>query len=234
MPSLVRMRTLMCVGAMALAVGLGPVRASQDAPPATLMAAQARLGGVWKFNKDLSTDTSTMGRSAQPQDPGPGSSRGGGGGGGSYGGGGGRSRGGGGGRGYGGGGADPEQMLQLKALTREVAEAPDRLTIVVSDAIVEFTDDQGVVRKFTTSGKKEKIDLGTSKVDVQSKWDAGVLTIEMSAGSAKLTETYQVTIEGHVLIETMKLQTGSGSTSAPVPKRIFDKSESRGTDRRPT
>jgi hypothetical protein len=214
---------------MSLAVGIAAAQAPQDPVPAAPIAGQARLGGIWKFNKDLSTDTSTMERSGQQPEPaGAGGRSGGGGGGGGYRGGGGGSRSGGG-RGYGGGGgagADPEQMLQFKALTREVAEAPERLTIVVSDVMVEFTDEEGVVRKFATNGKKEKIDLGTARVDSQSKWDStGVLTIEMTAGSARLTEMFQVTVEGHMLVETMKLQVEGASSSAPVPKRIFDRSE---------
>jgi len=115
-------------------------------------------------------------------------------------------------------------MLQFRALTREEAEAPDRLTIVVSPSVVEFTDDQGVVNKFTTNGKKEQIALGAMKVDATSKWDQDVLTIELAAGQAKLTEMYQVTVEGHALVETMKLQNGSGTAPGALPvKRIFDR-----------
>jgi len=186
-----------------------------QSPPAS----EARLGGIWKLNHDLSTDTSGFGRQT-PQASGQSGSSG-------------RmgSRGGGrggfrGGSGASGSSTNSEQMLQLRTLTGEVANAPDRLTIVVSAATTEFTDDQGVVRKFDTSGKKGQIDIDGTKVDVQSKWDQDVLTIELTAGHAKLTETYQVTIEGHALVETMKLQTGSdtGSQSLPV-KRIFDKVE---------
>ena len=39
-----------------------------------------------------------------------------------------------------------------------------------------------MVRKFTTDGKEETIDLGTAQVDAISKWDGSVLTVELTGG----------------------------------------------------
>jgi hypothetical protein len=90
------------------------------------------------------------------------------------------------------------------------------------------------VRKFTTNGKKETIDLGTAQVDGVSKWDNGILTVELTGGSFKLTETYQVTVQGHALVVELKSATGNknngaavGSTAVPI-KRIYDKADAGG------
>jgi len=199
---------------------------TQTPAPASAPAANqspSALGGIWKFNKDLSSDTSklqtqadntpaTSGATGRPRGGFGGYGRGGGGGGG-----GGRSQ------------TSAEQALQTRALLREMAEPPAQVTVVVEEDTTTFTDDQGAVRRFTTNGKKESIDLGTAKVDSVSKWDGGTLTVEMTGGSFKLTETYQLTVQGHALVVELKSTNsasknanGPGTTAVPI-KRIYDR-----------
>jgi len=237
-------RSMRCLGGSVLAAlaATAVVRAAQDpagpqqpqiqAPaPAPAPAANqipTALGGIWKFNKDLSSDTSKLQTQADNTPAGSGAtghSRGG------FGGGFGRGGGGGGGRSQ----ASTEQGLQTRALLREMAEPPAQVTIVVGDGTTTFTDDQGTVRKFATNGKKESIDLGTAKVDSVSKWDGGTLTVEMTGGSFKLTETYQLTVQGHALVveltstnSSSRNGTGAGTTAVPV-KRIYDRVETAGS-----
>ncbi|HKW01188.1 MAG TPA: hypothetical protein VJN96_15290, partial [Vicinamibacterales bacterium] len=125
------------------------------------------------------------------------------------------SRGGGGGGrgGYGGGagGGQPlsnEQMLEARAIMREMMDAPDVLNVVASTEAVSFTTDEGIVRKFAIDGKKENVDFGTAKVDVTTKWDNNKLSQDLELGSLKMTRTFQVTDEGHQLIVTVS--TGGG------------------------
>ena len=89
-----------------------------------------------------------------------------------------------------------------------------------------------MVRKFTTDGKKETIDLGTAQVGYAiSKWDGGVLTVELTGGSFKLTETYQLTVQGHELVVALaSVNSAKGQASntgaAAVPiKRIYDRGD---------
>jgi hypothetical protein len=192
------------------------------APTPAANQSPGALGGIWKFNKDLSSDTSKLQTQADNTPTSSGAT--------------GRSRGGfGGGYGRGGGGGggriqpNAEQGLQTRALLREMAEPPAQVTVVVDEDSTTFTDDQGAVRKFTTNGKKESIDLGTAKVDSVSKWDGGTLTVELTGGSFKLTETYQLTVQGHALVVELKSTNsasrnanGAGTTAVPV-KRIYDR-----------
>ena len=43
------------------------------------------------------------------------------------------------------------------------------------------------MRKFAIDEKKEKVDLGTAKVDVTTKWDSGKLSQDIELGSLKIT-----------------------------------------------
>jgi hypothetical protein len=223
-----------CGSSLVAAAGQDPAQPQAAPVPSSVApASPTALGGIWKFNKDLSSDTSklqTQADNAAANSEGGANRRRGGGFSGGFGG-----RGGGGGTGRGGSsGQDAEKALQTRALLRELAEAPAQLTVVVSADSTTMTDDQGVVRKFTTNGKKESIDLGTAHVDSVSKWDGGTLTVELSGGTYKLTETYQLTVQGHTLVEELKgtnsasARGGAASASAVPIKRIFDKSDAGG------
>jgi hypothetical protein len=209
-----------------------------DAAPAP------KIAGLWKLNHELSalpegqsgaaTQSGGQGSGGRTGSGRGGSGGGGGGGGrGGYGGGGrGGYGGGGGGRGgYGGGGGgggmSSEQMLDMRALAREMAEAPEALTIVATPAEVTFTDDQGVVRKYKTNAKKEKVEMSGGKVEATSKWEGSVLEQELTAGQLKVKTSYQTTVEGNQLVVTISTEgggrAGAGGNPRPPIKRIYDR-----------
>jgi hypothetical protein len=217
------MRRLILSGSIPFALGVALTAAvqatqtpAQTPAPAEPVAASispadaaARLSAQWKLNKDLS---SLPDPSAAGQPPGGRSGGGGGGGRGGYGGGrggyGSRGGGGGGRGGYGGGtgGGQPlsnEQMLEARAVMREMMDAPDLLNVVASTEAISLTTGDGIVRKFAIGDKKEQVDLGTAKIDVTTKWDNGKLTQDIELSSLKMTRTFQVTDEGHQLIVTV-------------------------------
>jgi hypothetical protein len=118
------------------------------------------------------------------------------------------------------------QIIQIRDVMRQVAHPPDAVTIVTDEKTVTFTDFDGAVRKFTTDGKKEKVDIVTAKVDSITKWDGPVLTQELSIGQLKVTRTWQLTKQGDMLVETVKTDAGGRSGSAGTPiKFIFDRAE---------
>jgi len=126
-----------------------------------------------------------------------------------------------------------EQMLDMRALAREMAEAPETLTIVSSPNDVSFTDDQGVVRKFKTNDKKEKIEMSGAKIEATSKWEGQVLQQELTAGQLKIKTNYQTTVEGNQLVVTISAEgggsrgggggAGGNGTARPPIKRIYDR-----------
>jgi hypothetical protein len=211
----------------------------------------SKIAGQWKFNKDLSADpdatTSVTGVPAAPAGAGPGGGAGpvgggfggpgggpgGGGLGGGYGGpgggvGGGGFGGGGGGAPYGGGGfggrsgLSSEQTLQLHALMREVNQPPEILNIVTSAQVVTFTTGEGVVRKFTANGKKEKVDLTSADVETITRWDQNTLTQDLKVGLVKVTRSFQTTEQGNQLVITVATENG-GRGQPAIKKYVYQK-----------
>jgi hypothetical protein len=205
-------------GSICSMLAVGVMSGSTAALAAQATDGPTKLSGVWTLNKELSTDTSQMGQQAAT--PNGGTDRGG------------RRRGGGGRRGGFGGagggrngtGANQEQMAQMRALWREITERPLQVTIVATPSAVTFTNDQGTVRKYSASGKKESIDLGTAKIDATTKWDHDALTQDMSGGPLKASWKYQVTVEGHQLVVTITTEGDQrdGRPATPIT-RIYDK-----------
>ena len=200
----------------------GAVIRGQETPASssTSTLAGSKLIGEWQFNKDHSTPAPAEAAGGESgQRGGRGGRSGGGGFGGGYG------------AGYNTGRPNEEQLLQMRALLREVNETPDRVTLVATDTTVSFTDNQGIVRKYATSGKREKIELGTAKIDVVTKWTGQELTQEFTAGALKVTERYGVSADGKQLTETITVQgaaaagggAGGNSNQTHEITRVFDR-----------
>jgi hypothetical protein len=142
---------------------------------------------------------------------------------------------GGGGRSYGGGrgegrpsGGTTDDLLKARALSRDLADVASVLTIIASPTHVTITNDRGTVRKFTTDDAVQDIDLGTAHATVKAKWDEDLLTQEWVAGKAKFTETYQVTVQGHMLIVRITPADAASLSAASGPattKYVFDRVE---------
>jgi hypothetical protein len=175
--------------------------------PAAPSSSPDSIVGAWTLNKDLSDKPPD--RSAGSQgDRGPGGSGGRGGrGGGRFGGGGGggfgRGGGGMGNRGAG-GGADQDRQRQMAAM-REVMEAPERLTITRSDAMVILTSGDGRTTRLQTDGKGVKDE--STKIERKTRWNGDKLVSEISGlGRGKITETYMSDAEQHRLTVTLVME----------------------------
>lgn len=225
------MQTTRCGGLLGIALSAvvlvsTPTHAAQqpDAKP----AASNTVAGQWRLSKPAGEPGENSSSTTKPEDEperseGRGGRRPGGFGGGGYGGG----RGGfGGGRGGDaiGGGFNSDQMAAMRAAMREAGQTPDILNIVVSGDVVSFTTDQGVVRRFTANGKKEKIELGDVKVDCVTSWNHDTLTQEMKAGGATITRTWQVVTDGQQLAITISTTGDRMRGDGPqVRKVLYDR-----------
>ncbi len=199
------------------------------APPSGVAARQqaaagsdpsTRISGPWRLNTDLSTKPPAPGDvpSTPPSDPNGGAAGrpapGGG-----YGGG----RGGMGG-GYGGGyrtrgtnraGTNAAQATEIRSLFRELTSAPAGLTIVVSGAMVETTDSDGLIRKFTVDGTKETLDMDAAQVGVTSKWRGNILDQDFEIGSQRIERTIQTSDDDSQLIVNITPIGPATTASAP-------------------
>ena len=130
-------------------------------------------------------------------------------------------RGGGGGR-----GGNADDMRKARDVMEELGQSPARLTIVSRIDSVNFTDADGMVRKFATDGKTEKVALNGSTIEVKSKWSGEVLSQEFKAGSAKFIRDIETTIDGHQLVITVTPKGNAGGASgASILRFVYDRSE---------
>lgn len=226
------MRTTRCGGLLAIALGAlaiaasAPIHAAAQADTNT--PAGNKVAGQWRLSKPTGepADSSTVPPDEPTGSEGRGGRRPGGGfGGGGYGGGRGGFGGGRGGDAIGGGSFSNDQMAAMRAAMREVSQSPNILNIVVSGDMVSFTTDQGVVRRYTADGKKEKIELGDVKVDCVTKWDQDTLTQEMKAGGVTITRTWQAVTDGQQLAITISTAGGQRRDGAgpQIRKVMYDR-----------
>jgi hypothetical protein len=185
--------------------------------------------GVWTLNKDKS-DQTPDGTEGRGRDEGRG--RGGrGGSGGGYGGGGGRGGGGFGGgygAGQGAGRGDPKDMERRREALRAIMQAPDRMTITKTDAMVIITTGDGRTTRLSPDGSKIK-DQSTG-FERRSHWDGDRLIDEITgAGRGKIVETYARDPETHQLVVTVQAEGGEnsqGPDGAAAPsgtrRRVYD------------
>lgn len=179
------------------------------------------LHGAWVLNKSESDKE----RPAPGGRQGRGGGRGGGGGGGRGGGVGGGFGGGRGGArpqggGRGGGMPDPEAMKQVQEMMDELMRPSDRLTILQEDDVIKITDADGHTRSFATSNKKERHQLQSGTVDVQTRWDGPILRQEVKVNDTKVVRTLQRDLERQQLLVTVTV--GESRRGRPPFKSVYD------------
>ena len=205
------------------------------------------IAGAWHLNDDLSPDAHRQ-QGAQDGTNGTGDAgdtgrhggygrRGGGGGGGRGGGfggggfggghGGGMGRGGGGG-GYGGGrggiAEGAEDRNRMRALTREMRQAPKTLALVVKDGKLNTTEDDGTVITLPLNDKKTKVELDGEQIEARAKWDGANIVTEWSAARVKLTRTYASSADGKVLtVRVAPEEKKGGPPPRPPMTLVYDR-----------
>jgi len=79
------------------------------------------------------------------------------------------------------------------------------------------------VLKFKTDGKKQEINYGPGAViDTKAKWDGDALSLELTAGSMKLVETYAITRDNPLLVISVQPapDKNSGGRSMMMPMKF--------------
>jgi hypothetical protein len=172
------------VAALALTAGVSarsafghvPQNTSQSQAATAVSASSPDLTGLWIFNQDASDKPPQRGQGSDTGGQGEHRPAAGGGGGGGFGGG--RGRGGGGFGGGGGGGRSPEDMERARAVMEVAMRAPQRLTIVRTEADVILTDEEGRTTRLTPDGKKNETTISGQEVEMSAKWSGSALHVE--------------------------------------------------------
>jgi hypothetical protein len=179
-------------------VGLG----AQKITPAD---AAARLSGVWKVNRDLTTSFA----SAAPRRGGA-----------SYAVAMGVQR-----RGPGGRGPtsmSPADLAGMAAM-RSLQQIAETVTIAATADSVTFTDPRGV-RTYAITGKNVKVDMQGATVLTKAKWDKATLHQEFLYGDTKVTYFWDLNDAGNQL--TLKIRTEDFSRAGSPfkeAKAVYDK-----------
>jgi hypothetical protein len=242
-PALLTVALMVCVGSGAAAAQSGSIAARQpDVAPHKI----EEFSGVWTYNADESVNAATgrpeLGpRSATQRNPGAART-----------GGAPASSGGAGptsdgrvappagiapsGTGAGGGrdsftrgssvGPTADMVQQSRDLARDLLEVPESLTIHVAKDGVSFTDDLERSRTYTTSGTKQRYQLGASRFDAAMAWDGSQLQKRIEgAYGFKMTETYLLSADGRRLFVIVRV--GDRKKDDPVVgfNRVYDRAE---------
>ncbi len=202
-----------CV-AVACALSAAPIAIHAQSRPEP---APGDVHGAWILNKSESDKERPA---ADGGRRGAGGRTGGGGRGGGFGGGAGGGRGGGAPNGGRGGMPDREAMKDMQAMLDELMRPSDRLTILQDDGVVKITDADGRTRSFATSGKKERHQLQSGTVDVETRWDGPVLRQEVKVRESKVVRTFARDTERQQLTVTVSL--ADAPRGRPPFKSIYD------------
>jgi len=105
-----------------------------------------------------------------------------------------------------------------------VLEAPARLIITDEKTSVTFTETDGRVLKYATSGKAEKHQLTNGTVETRSRWQASTLSIETKlADEMKVTRAFELDPETGSLIVTTTIDSSRGPRDMPPLKAVYDR-----------
>jgi len=120
-----------------------------------------------------------------------------------------------------------ERNIRVRALYREIAVAPETLTLTVSVATAKFVDPDGLERLVNINLKKEKLDLGTAIVDCRSRWNGTALTIDLEGGpDLKVTEIFELAPTGTQMLVTIRAgdehDPGAGIIRGQI-QRVYDR-----------
>jgi hypothetical protein len=133
-----------------------------------------------------------------------------------------RGRGGGGGNNYpspsGPGDLTPEARAELNALTQIEQLAP-ALTIKATAETASFTDQRGEQR-CAINGKTAKVNLFDAHIDVKCRWDKDALRQEFSSTSTKVTRTWGLDENGHLVVKSRVETYGQSPIEAVA---VFDR-----------
>jgi hypothetical protein len=179
-------------------------------PPTPKLTPRTNILGAWKLDPDDSDDARKKMQDARS------SSNGGGFGGRRMGGMGGGYPGGGRG-GYGGGQSDDEKLKMQELLT-----PASGVTLSMTGAEVDLTDNQGRKRAFLTDGRKLQKSKDENYQEIAAKWDGNrLVTEEKNPSGGKMSRTFELSYDGLQLDETLNMKVGRGDTPVSI-RYVYD------------
>ena len=114
---------------------------------------------------------------------------------------------------------DKQEMQRMRDLTHEVLVAPTRLVISQDGDVVNFTDDEGHVRRYTANGKEERHQLTSGTVATKTRWEDGALVMELEIPHGmKLSRHFAVAVAGDAKQLVVSTEIAGGDRGSPGGK----------------
>lgn len=117
-------------------------------------------------------------------------------------------------------------IQENRSLTRDLLEVPQALTIKVDPAAVTFIDDLDRARSYSTTGAKQKYQLGAARFNAVAEWSGANLQKKIDAADGfRMTEVYYLSADGQRLFVILRV--GSSRKGAPVMgiNRVYDRAD---------
>jgi hypothetical protein len=173
--------------------------------------------GAWELNRDVSDDPRKKTQQARSSNAGSGGGYGGrrGGIGGGYPGG---PRG-----GYGGRGGESDEERQKM---QQLFTPANAITLSMTGAEVDLTDDQNRKRAFITDGRKLQKSKDTNYQEIAAKWEGHrLVTEEKDPRGNKMSRTFELSYDGMQLYETLHMTVGRNNTPLVI-RYVYDQASS--------
>jgi type IV secretory pathway VirB10-like protein len=203
-----------------------PAAPAQPAPPSSPSAARPQeqtpqqkqkprtvILGAWGLNRDESDDPRKKTQQARSSNAGSGGGYGGrrGGIGGGYPGG---PRG-----GYGGRGGESDEERQKM---QQLFTPANAITLSMTGAEVDLTDDQNRKRAFITDGRKLQKSKDANYQEIAAKWEGHrLVTEEKDPRGNKMSRTFELSSDGMELYETLHMTVGRNNTPLVI-RYVYD------------
>lgn len=117
-------------------------------------------------------------------------------------------------------------IQENRSLTRDLLEVPQALTIKVDSSAVTFIDDLDRSRSYSTSGEKQKYQLGAARFNALAEWSGPNLQKKIDAADGfRMTELYYLSADARRLFVIVRV--GSTRKGAPVMgiNRVYDRAD---------
>jgi hypothetical protein len=123
-------------------------------------------------------------------------------------------------------GMSPMGLAEMRTLTRDLMEVPEKLTLKVSPESISVTDDLERERIYPTDGKERKYQLSGAQYEARVFWNGPQLKREIKGGyNFKLTEVAFLSADGNRMYVIIRL--GDQTKKPPPPvvgvNRVYDR-----------
>jgi hypothetical protein len=105
----------------------------------------------------------------------------------------------------------------------ELMTPPDAMTLSMTGAEVDLTDDQDRKRAFMTDGRKLQKSKNANYQEIAAHWDGkSLVTDEKSPRGDKMSRTFELSEDGRQLYETLHIESNGRNSRSVNMRYVYD------------